>query len=179
MTSRLSLRRLLAMLLGVLGVLVAALFVVTTLQLRGANFEADAQNRRTESFLLADQMRQSSNDLTNMVRLYVSTGDTRYRAYYDEILAIRGGTAPRPRGYDSSFWNRVLAEGKGFVEYGRPESLTDEMRAARFTASEFDALNASLRASNDLAALELRGDGACRAADPAGSRRPLLRRRPP
>ena len=66
-----SLRRLLAILLGVLGVLVAALFVVTTLQLRGANFQAEAENRRTESFLLADQMRQSSNDLTNMVRLYV------------------------------------------------------------------------------------------------------------
>jgi signal transduction histidine kinase/CheY-like chemotaxis protein/HPt (histidine-containing phosphotransfer) domain-containing protein len=153
-TSPSSLRQLLAILLGVLGLLVGALFVVATLQLRGANFQAEAENRRTESFLLADQMRQSSNDLTNLVRLYVSTGDARYREYYDEILAIRAGTAPRPRGYDSSFWNRVLAEGKGFVEYGRPESLVDEMRAARFTAPEFDALNASLRASNDLAALE-------------------------
>ena len=120
MTSRLSLRQLVAVLLGVLAVLVAALFVVTTLQLRGANFQADAESNRTKSFLLADQMRQSSNDLTNMVRLYVSTGDERFRDYYDEILAIRAGAAPRPRGYDSSFWNRVLAEGKGFVEYGPP-----------------------------------------------------------
>ena len=95
MTSPLSLRRLLAILLGVLGLLVAALFVVTTLQLRGAHFQAEAENRRTESFLLADQMRQSSNDLTNLVRLYVATGDPRYRDYYDEILAIRAGTAPR------------------------------------------------------------------------------------
>jgi signal transduction histidine kinase/CheY-like chemotaxis protein/HPt (histidine-containing phosphotransfer) domain-containing protein len=154
MTPHVSLRRLLATLLGVLGVLVAALFVVTTLQLRGANFQAEAENRRTQSFLLADQMRQSSNDLTNMVRLYVSTGDPRYREYYDEILAIRAGTAPRPRDYGSSFWSRVLAEGKGFVSYGRPESLTDQMHAAHFAAPEFAALEASLRASNNLAALE-------------------------
>ena len=153
--SRLSLRRLLAILLGVLGLLVAALFVVTTLQLRGANFQSEAENRRTESFLLADSMRQSSNELTRMVRMYVSTGDPRYRDYYEEILAIRAGTAPRPRQYDSSFWDRVLARGKGFVDYGPPESLRQQMRAADFTPAEFAALDASLRASNDLAQLEL------------------------
>jgi signal transduction histidine kinase/CheY-like chemotaxis protein/HPt (histidine-containing phosphotransfer) domain-containing protein len=154
-STQLSLRRLLGVLLAVLAALVAALFVVTTLQLRGANFQADAENRRTESFLLADQMRQSSNDLTNMVRLYVSTGDIRYRGYYDEILAIRAGEAPRPKDYDSSFWNRVLAEGNGFVRYGPPESLRLQMREARFTRAEFAALDASLRASDDLAELEL------------------------
>jgi signal transduction histidine kinase/CheY-like chemotaxis protein/HPt (histidine-containing phosphotransfer) domain-containing protein len=153
--SRLSLRRLLVILLAVLGVLVAGLFVLTTFQLRGANTQTEAENRRTESFRLADQMRQSSNDLTRMVRMYVATGDPRFRAYYDEILAIRAGRAPRPRDYDSSFWDRVLAEGKRSVRYGRPESLTDRMRTARFTPAEFDALNASLEASNGLAKLEL------------------------
>jgi signal transduction histidine kinase/CheY-like chemotaxis protein/HPt (histidine-containing phosphotransfer) domain-containing protein len=150
-----SLRRQLAVLLAVVGVLAAALFVVTTFQLRAADRQTEAENRRTESFLLADQLRQSSNDLTTIVRLYVSTGDSRFRDYYDEIFAIRDGTAPRPRGYGSSFWNRVLAEGKGFVRYGPPQSLTDQMRAADFTAAEFDALDASLRASNRLATLEV------------------------
>jgi signal transduction histidine kinase/CheY-like chemotaxis protein/HPt (histidine-containing phosphotransfer) domain-containing protein len=150
-----SLRRELAVLLAVVGVLAAALFIVTTFQSRAAGRQTEAENRRTESFLLADKLRQSSNDLTTMVRLYVSTGDSRFRDYYDEILAIRGGTAPRPRDYGSSFWNRVLAEGKGFVRYGPPESLTAQMRAARFTAAEFDALDASLRASNRLATLEV------------------------
>ena len=123
----------------------AALIVVTTLQLRRSDQQAEAENRRAESFLLADSMRQSSNDLTQMVRLYVATGDPRYREYYEEILAIRGGTPPRPIGYDSSFWDRVLAEGDGFVEYGPPESLVDQMRAADFEAAEFDALSAALR----------------------------------
>ena len=151
----LSIRRLLAFLLAALGVLVACLFLVTSLQLRGSNSQTRAENRRNESFRLADTMRQSSDDLTLMVRLYVSTGLTRYRDHYNEILAIRSGTAPRPLDYDSSFWDRVLAEGKGFVRYGAPRSLTDQMRAADFTKEEFDALEASLAASNDLARLEL------------------------
>jgi HAMP domain-containing protein len=150
-----SIRRRLGALLVTLGVLLAALLVVTTLQLRASGAQTRAENRRNESFRLADSMRQSSNDLTLMVRLYVSTGDPRYRGYYDEILAIRAGTAPQPMHYDSSFWDRVIAEGKGFVEYGAPESLVDQMRAAEFTPDEFDALNASLRASNGLAVLEL------------------------
>ena len=99
-------------------------------------------------------MRQSSNDLTNMVRLHVATGQQRYRDYYDEILSIRDGTTPRPRGYTSSFWDRVLAEGKGFVRYGPRQSLIAQMREARFAPAEFRALEASLRTSNTLAELE-------------------------
>ena len=153
--SRPSIRRMLAILLAVLAVLVAGLFVVTSLQLRESNHQAALENRRTESFLIADSMRQSSNDLTRMVRLYVSTGEPRYRKYYNQILAIRSGTAPRPRDYDSSFWDRVLAQGEGAVRYGPAQSLVAQMRAADFSPAEFDALNAALRASDSLAQLEL------------------------
>jgi signal transduction histidine kinase/HPt (histidine-containing phosphotransfer) domain-containing protein len=151
-----SLRRLLALLLGTLAVLVGALIGVASLQVRGVNSQTRAENRRTTSFLVADSTRQSSNDLTNMARLYVSTGKQRFRDYYDEILAIRAGRAPRPRDYDSSFWDRVLASGKGFVRYGPPQSLTAQMRAARFAPREFRALQASLDASNGLAETERR-----------------------
>ena len=149
-----SLRRLLALLLGALAVLIALLILVASLQVRGGDEQTRAENRRSESYVVADGMRQSSNDLTNMVRLYVASGNPRYRAYYDEILAIRNGKAPRPRGYDSSFWDRVLASGKGFVRYGRPQSLIAQMRRARFAPVEFAALRASLDTSNDLAEVE-------------------------
>ncbi len=151
-----SLRRLLALLLGTLALLVGALIGVASLQVRGVNSQTRAENRRTTSFLVADSTRQSSNDLTNMARLYVSTGKQRFRDYYDEILAIRAGSAPRPRDYDSSFWDRVLASGKGFVRYGPPQSLTAQMREARFAPREFRALQASLDASNGLAQTERR-----------------------
>ncbi len=149
-----SLRRLLAILLGVLALLVGGLILIASLQVRGVNEQTRAENRRTTSFLVADSVRQSSNDLTNMVRLYVASGEPRYREYYDEILAIRNGTARRPRDYDSSFWDRVLAGGRGFVRYGPPQSLVSQMRAAKFAPAEFRALQASLDASNGLAELE-------------------------
>src|SRR4051812_48748481 len=76
---RRSIRRLLAILLAMVGLLVAAMFVVTTLQLRTSSHQASLEKRRTNSYLIADSMRQSSNDLTRMVRLYVSTGHPRYR----------------------------------------------------------------------------------------------------
>ncbi|MDP1847041.1 MAG: hypothetical protein Q8K79_04535, partial [Solirubrobacteraceae bacterium] len=149
-----SLRRLLAILLGVLALLVGGLILIASLQVRGVNEQTRAENRRTQSFLVADSVRQSSNDLTNMVRLYVASGEPRYRAHYDEILAIRNGTAPRPRDYDSSFWDRVLAGGKGSVRYGAPQSLVSQMREANFAPAEFRALQASLDASDGLAELE-------------------------
>jgi signal transduction histidine kinase/CheY-like chemotaxis protein len=149
-----SLRRLLAILLGVLGLLVVGLLVVASLQASGSAAQTRAENRRISSFLLADSLRQSSNDLTNMVRLYVATGRAQFRDYYGQILAIRAGTMPRPLGYDSSFWDRVLAQGEGFIRYGPRESLIAQMRAAHFEPDEFHALALALATSNDLAQLE-------------------------
>ncbi|MFA4927177.1 MAG: ATP-binding protein [Patulibacter sp.] len=149
-----SIRQALGGLLGLVIVLALALVAVTVLQVRTANDRTQAETARMTSFRLADQMRQTSNDLTRMVRLYVSTGQERYRAYYEQILAIRAGEAPRPVAYDSSFWDRVLARGRSRVAVGPPVSLPELMRQADFAPQEFRALNASLRASNQLAVIE-------------------------
>ena len=55
-----------------------------------------SSERRFESSQLADELRQSSDDLTTMARLYVSTGDERFAVQFQEILDIRSGEAPRP-----------------------------------------------------------------------------------
>ena len=68
-----------------------ALVWVTVLVRRTAADRTAAETGRVRSFALADQMRQSSNDLTRMVRIHVGTGDDRYRRYYETILAIRRG----------------------------------------------------------------------------------------
>ena len=149
-----SMRRLLAILLGALGLLLAALIVVASQQVSGTAAQTRAANLRATSYQVADSLRQSSDQLTNMVRLYVATGDRRYGAYYRQILRIRGGTSPRPRNYTPEFWDRVLTEGTGFVRYGPPESLTAQMRAARFRPDEFRALETALATSNQLANLE-------------------------
>lgn len=149
-----SIRQLLAGLLVIVLVLSALLSLVTLLQVRTATDRTNAERQRVTSFRLSDQMRQSSNDLTRMVRLYVTTGNARYREYYDAILDIRSGDARRPTDYDSSFWDRVLANPDAAIQTAPPASLVELMRRAQFAPEEFAALNASLRASNGLAVLE-------------------------
>ncbi|WP_051471084.1 hybrid sensor histidine kinase/response regulator [Patulibacter minatonensis] len=165
-----SLRQALGALLAVVLVLAVLLFGVTVVQLSTATDRSDAERGRVTSFRLADQVRQSSNDLTRMVRLAVTTGDPVYRTYYDRILQIRRGTAPRPVDYDSSFWDRVLADGYGGVRTGPAVSLPELMRRARFSPTDFEALDEALRVSDRLAVVEVRSmDAAERlAADGTG-----------
>jgi signal transduction histidine kinase/DNA-binding NarL/FixJ family response regulator len=151
-----TIRVLFGTLLALVMLLAAGLFAVTSLQRDTATKRTAAEHQRVTSFLLSDQMRQSSNDLTRMVRLYVTTGDPRYRRYYNEILAIRGGRTRRPVNYDSSFWDRMLANEDARVPTGPPVSLPELMRRAGFSGAEFTALDASLRASDNLAGLEQR-----------------------
>ncbi len=140
--------------LGGIGAVVALLIYVTTLQLGISEQQAVAENRRTQTFKLAERMRQSSNELTMMVRLYVATGDVRYREYFNEILAIRNGQSARPRDYDGSFWDRRLADPDVVVDYGAAKSLVDMMQEARFADSEFTTLNTSREESDRLAEIE-------------------------
>jgi signal transduction histidine kinase len=86
-----------------------------------------------------------------MTRLYVSTRDPLYRTYFNQILAIRSGKAPRPINYDSSFWTRVLAGESQSVTHGQPESLVAQAHSARFTPAELAALTTAIAASNTLA----------------------------
>jgi hypothetical protein len=69
-----------------------------------------ANEARHASILLAGELRQSSDDLTRMVRTYVVTGNPLYQQHYREILAIRDGKAPRPVDYQSSYWDLVLGD---------------------------------------------------------------------
>lgn len=60
----------------------------------------NAEQQRMTSLLLADELRQSSDDLTRFARTYVTTGDDRYEGYFNQVLAIRNGEMKRPEGYE-------------------------------------------------------------------------------
>ncbi len=46
-------------------------------------------HKRERSLALANQLRQSSDDLTRMVRTYVATGDPRYKQYFQTLVSQR------------------------------------------------------------------------------------------
>ncbi len=114
-----------------------------------------AHYSRHQSLLLADELRQSSDDLTNMVRLYVNTGNPIYKQYYLEILDIRDGKQPRPYRYEAIYWDNVLAYGKPKI-VGSPSSvpLLELMRQSGFTQHEFNHLAKAKSNSDALTKLE-------------------------
>ncbi len=107
-----------------------------------------ANELRLQSFFLADELRQSSDDLTRMVRSYVITGDTIYKQHYQEILDIRDGKKPRPIDYQDVYWDLVLADDKRPRPNGQAISLLELMRQAGFTEEEFAKL-AQAKANSD------------------------------
>ncbi len=116
---------------------------------------AEANEARLQSFLLADELRQSSDDLTRMVRTYVVTGDPVYKQHYQDILDIRDGKAPRPADYQNVYWDLILTQGRP-AEAETAVPLLELMKAAGFTPQELDLLALAKSNSDDLVRIETR-----------------------
>jgi diguanylate cyclase (GGDEF)-like protein/PAS domain S-box-containing protein len=113
-----------------------------------------ANEQRHLSFLLADQLRQSSDDLTRMARTYVVTGDPIYKQHYQDILDIRNGSKPRPDGYFRVYWDLVLADAPLRGDGGQAVALMELMRQAGFAEEELSKLAAAKANSDRLTAVE-------------------------
>ena len=114
-----------------------------------------ANDQRHTSYLLADQLRQSSDDLTRMVRTYAETGDRRYQQYYQDILDIRNGKKARPEGYLYAYWDLVIANTETpRTESGQAVSLLALMQQAGFTNEELTMLATAKAISDELTSLE-------------------------
>ena len=116
---------------------------------------AATQQQQVQSYLLAYELRQSSDDLTNMVRSYVATGNEQFEKQYNEILAIRNGQLERPDSYHRIYWDFL----SGGVSAPRPGSgvkkpLHTLMEEAGFTEQELEQLAQSEANSNNLVNLE-------------------------
>ncbi len=148
-------KRLFTGLLVVVAILIAAISYLQ-IQLASSNDEvADAYAARYQSYLLADELRQSSDDLTRLARTYVMTGDSSYENQYFDILKIRNGNLPRPEDYSRIYWDFVAADGKK----PRPDSdqqvaLLELMKQAGFTEGELAKLAEAAGNSDALVATE-------------------------
>ena len=107
-----------------------------------------ANELRQTSFLLADELRQSSDDLTRMVRSYIVTADPIYKQHFQEILDIRDGKKTRPIAYHDIYWDLVLANDQRPRSFDQPVALLDLMHHTHFTDEEFSKL-AQAKANSD------------------------------
>ena len=120
-------RRLLLIIpLCALVLLAASVFLITE---EAANNDLldKAWNDQIEFDHYADEMRQSSEDLTRMARNYVSTGDEKYLRYYELVRDIHQGDQPRPEDYYDSFayWTSRISREARSGEIDRLQSVQD------------------------------------------------------
>ncbi|GIU08199.1 methyl-accepting chemotaxis protein [Shewanella morhuae] len=116
----------------------------------------DAASIRYQSYQVADELRQSSDDLTRFARTYAVTGDEKYEKMYMDILAIRNGEKPRPEKYNQIYWDLVLNYGDKPKPDGAKVVLKTKMQALGFSDEEFRCLDEAQQNSNALVAIELK-----------------------
>ena len=132
-----------------------ALFITFNIYIISEKKIDRANEQRLISFHLTDQMRQSTDDLSLMARIYVMNSNPRYKKYYQNILDIRNGKMIRPEGYFDVYWDMVLANAKSPPkENGQGVALLDLMRQSGLTDEELDKLTEAKTNSDGLATME-------------------------
>jgi hypothetical protein len=119
-----------------------------------------AERQKYKSLQLANELFQSSEDLTKMGRSYVITGDSAYERFFFEILDIRNGKRPRPPDYSIPYWDPEKPPAPSAP--GNAISLLDLMRREGFSKRELDLLQRSQRNSDSLVNLEKQAFAAIR-----------------
>ena len=113
-----------------------------------------SQEIRYQSYLRADELRQSSDDLTRFARTYVITQDPKYQQMYRDVLAIRNGEKPRPVNYERIYWDLFAPDAVKPRPDGRAVPLETLMQELGFTPEEFSLLQEAKRNSDGLVNIE-------------------------
>ena len=149
------LKILLALVFSSVGVLLLLLVVNSFISRKKANELAEAERQKYQSYQLADELRQSSDDLTRMARTYAVTGKEKYQKFFDRVLTIRNGETSRPADYNDIYWDLVVGDvEQDNAEAGGKISLESRMIQAGFTLQEFALLKDSQNQSDALVKLE-------------------------
>ena len=117
-----------------------------------AEKQIDAANElRHQSFLLINELRQSSDDLTRTVRTYVASGNPIYKQHYSEIINIRNGKRPRQVNQHITNWDfNTQKKQHSDLGSGATVPLMELIRKAGFSESELAKLNEAKNKSEKL-----------------------------
>jgi methyl-accepting chemotaxis protein len=99
-----------------------------------------AEFSRFYSMQLANELKQSSRDLTMNARTYVVTGDSRYEDAYWKTVNIRAGKQARPDGRTIGL--KSLMQEAGFTEYELGKLTDAENRSNALIQTEDKAMHA-------------------------------------
>ena len=115
-------------------VLLIIMIISSILMYLNSNVLVKSNNIRYKSYVIAEELRKSSDDLTTFCRTYIETGDSIWKNKYFEVLDIRNG-------------KRARADGALI-------SLQDSIKKLGFTNAELNKLKEAEQNSNNLATIE-------------------------
>ena len=115
----------------------------------------ELEEETRDLYQLGDTLRQTSDDLTKMVRMYVVTGEEKYIDYFKEIEDIRNGLRARPEDYHKIYWDLVISEGGKQPRISEaPISFEDMVKESKADSLELELLKTSQQNSDELIELE-------------------------
>lgn len=134
--------------------LLALLFVARTISL--SDELKRAENSWYQAVMLGTELRDSSDHLTMMARVYAVTGKERFKDYFYRISDIREGLAPTPKDYDSIYWTFLMPDGQVLPEAeGVSQSLLARVAAIGLTDDEINLLKKAKNNSVNLIQTEI------------------------
>jgi len=138
-------------------IILLVFLVHTIFQTHGIREDLAVKERhRFNSSQLAQELFQSSEDLTRMARSYVVTGDPVYKDYFLKILTIRNGEIPHPHGNASTYWYLEGIDNQSDSGHGETIALIDRFKKAGISQEELQLLQESQNNSDQLAQIEKR-----------------------
>lgn len=149
-----------------MGILLLGLAIFVVFMNNNQNSLIESQEVRHNSYLRADELRQSSDDLTRLGRTYVVSADDRYEKMYMDVLAIRNGEKPRPENYEGIYWDFVINYGEKPRKDGPKISLNEMMKQLGFSDEEFDKLKTAQANSDSLVNMEVKAMNAVKGLYP-------------
>jgi len=153
-SKRLTIRKILFIVLfAFAGLMVFAGVMVSSL-LDGVHKQFAIEGNKFASLKLALEMKQSSDDLTRMARLFAATGDPRFEENFRTIIAIRGGKHAHPKKIIFSYWDHMMADPKATDNLGEVYSVEEKMAALGFLDEERRLINGAKKISDALVELE-------------------------
>ena len=134
--------------------LIISIGVFVTLLLEGEQEQSDIETLKYDSYNVALELKQSSDDLTRFARTYSVTGDPLYEKYFRTILDIRDGKHPHPADFTQAYWDHVTAGIEDINKEGELYSIDQKIEELGFSEQEKAKILKAKKASDALVELE-------------------------
>jgi methyl-accepting chemotaxis protein len=133
--------RLLAILTSIIILIIFSIISATIVSNKNDQ-QTEYSEVRYLSYLIADEFRQTSMDLTRLSRSYIVTGKQKYLDAYWHIVKWRNGDTARPSSADKALFPSLF------------KKQSDIMKELNFSSAELSLLDKAASYSNQLIAIE-------------------------